>query len=96
MFKRLTRIEKLIEESTKETSEKLHAIDKTLVKQEENLKEHMRRTELAEKRLDSIENDLRPIKKHIVRLDGVAKFLGFIALIVGIFAGVAKIISLVI
>jgi len=96
MFKRLTRIEKLIEQLSKDTTEKLHHIDKTLVKQEENLKEHMRRTELAEKRLDSIETDLKPIKKHIVRLDGVVKFLGFIALIVGIGAGIAKIVSFVI
>jgi hypothetical protein len=96
MFKRLSTIEKLLEKLSDDANSKLHDIDKTLVKQEENLKEHMRRTELAEKRLDAIEQDLRPVKKHIARLDGVAKFLGFIALIVGIFAGVAKFLSFVI
>ena len=96
MFRRIARIEKILEEFAKETTSKLHDIDKTIVKQEENLKEHMRRTEVAERRLDNIETDLKPIKIHIARLDGVTKFLGLIALLVGIGVGLTKFLSFII
>lgn len=64
--------------------DKMHDIDKTLVKQEENLKQHMYRTELAENRLDDIDDDLKPIKAHVQRLNGVAKFIVLIGIVVGI------------
>lgn len=72
--------------------DKLHAIDKTLVKQEENLKIHIYRTELAEKRLEIIENDLSPVKKHVNMLEGGLKLLGIISLLIGIILGVIKIL----
>jgi hypothetical protein len=55
----------------------LHAIDKTLIKQEENLKEHMRRTEL-------LEADLKPIKKHVSMIQGAGSLIVFISIIGGI------------
>ena len=59
--------------------DKLDNIDKTLVKQEVNLAEHMRRTDLLEKKLDKdmeiLLNDLEPIEKHVERVKGVTKFL---------------------
>lgn len=53
---------------------RLLVIDKTLVKQEANLKEHMRRTDL-------LENDLRPIKTHVAMIQGALKLIGLIALL---------------
>jgi hypothetical protein len=75
--------------------EKLHIMDKTLVKQEENLKQHMYRTTLAEKRLEHIENDLKPVKKHIARVDGVLKFLGIAAIVISIVSGILKLLGAV-
>jgi len=57
---------------------RLNSVDKTLVKQEENLKEHMRRTELLEKQQeDLIHDELVPIKSHIEQVKGISKFLMF-------------------
>lgn len=51
--------------------DRLGSIDTTLVKQEVNLREHMRRTELLEK-------ELAPIKSSIAEAKGVRNFLSFI------------------
>lgn len=96
MFKRLTKIEKMLEEFKKDTDVMLHSIDKTLVKQEENLKQHMYRTELAERRLELIETDMKPMRNHLSMYGGVVKTFGAIALIVTIGAGIVKILAFVI
>lgn len=58
---------------------KLDSVDKTLVKQEENLREHMRRTELLESQHERLEqqvhSELEPVKAHIQQVKGVTKFL---------------------
>jgi hypothetical protein len=53
-------------------------IDKTLVRQEENLKQHMYRTELAEKRLELIEEDIQPIKDHVNSVKTVLNLIAFL------------------
>ena len=57
---------------------RLDSVDKTLVKQEENLKEHMRRTDLLEKQHNSmqknIHEELEPIKNHVNQVKGISKF----------------------
>ncbi len=58
--------------------ERLDGIDKTLVKQEENLKHHMYRTELAEKRLEHIETDMSPLKDHVKLIHSLGRFLGWL------------------
>ena len=59
--------------------EKLDSVDKTLVKQEENLREHMRRTDLLEKQHndlhDNIHDELEPIKSHVQQVKGITKFI---------------------
>lgn len=66
--KRLERIEEKIDE----TNEKLSSIDKTLVAQHASLNEHMRRTEL-------LEDAMKPITIHVAMVNGVVKFLKFLA-----------------
>ncbi len=57
---------------------RLDSIDKTLVKQHENLKEHMRRTELLEKQQEKlIHEELVPVKAHIEQVKGISKFVAF-------------------
>ena len=60
-------------------NEKLDCVDKTLVKQEENLREHMRRTHILEKQHESLRSEmheeLQPIKSHISQLKGITKFV---------------------
>jgi hypothetical protein len=43
-----------------EVKEKLHSIDKTLIEQNYDLKNHMRRTQLAEDQLALIQKEIKP------------------------------------
>lgn len=61
-----------LEERFSKLDERLHSIDKTLVKQEENIAEHIRRTEL-------LEQDLKPIKSHVNQVKGAGVFIGIAA-----------------
>lgn len=58
--------------------ERLDAIDKTLVKQEENLRHHMYRTELAEKRIEQLDDDLKPIQDHVNTVSNIGKIIMWI------------------
>jgi hypothetical protein len=63
---------------------RLNSIDKTLAEQHQQLKDHIRRTELAEENLDLLRTELKPVKEHVVRVDGVLKALGVLAVVLGI------------
>lgn len=67
-------------------------INVTLGKQEENIKHHIYRTDLAEENIKELRKDVAPIKKHVAMIEGVLKFFGLVALFVGIAAGIAKIL----
>ncbi len=60
-------------------SEILAALNVVTAKQEVNLQEHMRRTEL-------LEQEVLPIKSHVEQVRGVGKFLAFLAVIGGAIA----------
>lgn len=62
-------------------------VDVTLAKQEVSLSEHIRRTAL-------LEEDVRPIKKHVNNVQGALKLLGLISLLAGI-AAVLKELGLI-
>lgn len=64
-------------------------------KQEENLKEHMRRTDILEKTSEQLYNELKPIKIHVNRIDGVLKFLGLLSLVVSLISGLLKIFQFI-
>jgi archaellum component FlaC len=71
--------------------DKLDGIDKTLVKQEENLREHMRRTEILESQHRDlkieIHDEIKPIKSHVEQVKGISKFLIVIIPIIAIISG---------
>ena len=73
--RRLERIELKLDHA----ADHLNSIDITLTAQNVTLNEHIRRTNLLEKKL-------APIEKHVAMLNGVFKFLGIIATIVAITA----------
>jgi hypothetical protein len=70
--------------------EQLHTMDKTLVKQEENLKIHLYRTELAERNIDLLSKALEPINKHVSHMEGALKFIGILSLVVGVVSILGK------
>ena len=73
-----------IKGEVKEINNCLNSIDKTLVKQQVLLDEHIRRTEILELKLE-------PVEKHVAALNGGLKALGVLSLVVGIFAAILKI-----
>ena len=72
-----------IEAKVDKLDENMTTMDKTLVKQEANLAEHMRRTELLEIQHAQIESELEPVKNHVNQIKGVLKLLSFILPIIG-------------
>jgi len=64
-------------------SEDVSDLKVTVAKQEENIKEHIRRTELAEENLDLIRKEMQPLKEHVIAINGVLKSIGIISIIIG-------------
>lgn len=73
---------KVIEDKLDSIKDQLHSIDKTLVRQESQLADHIRRTELLEK-------EVLPIKRHVDQMRGAGKFLLYSSLIASIAAAIA-------
>ena len=76
--------------------DRLDNVDKTLVRQEENLREHMRRTELLEDQLSThqyhVDHELEPIKTHVSQVRVVIKFIIAVSGIVAAIVGALKIL----
>lgn len=63
------------------------------IKQEENLRLHMYRTELAEKSIDMLREDILPIKRDRTIFWGIVKILGGLSVITGTIVAVIEIIN---
>ena len=74
-------------------SEDISELKIVSAKQEENLKEHIRRTELAEENLDMIRSEMQPLKEHVIAINGVLKIIGVLSIIVGSAAGFFQIVQ---
>lgn len=72
---------------------RLDSMDRTLVKQEAQLAEHMRRTDLLETAHNVNASDIAAIKKPFIVAYGIGKIIGFIGLVVGIIVGIIKLIT---
>lgn len=72
-------------------SEDISDLKVTSAKQEENIKEHIRRTELAEENIQMIRDEIQPLKEHVIAINGVLKVIGIISVIVGSAAGIIQI-----
>lgn len=63
--------------------DRLNSIDKTLAAQHVSIEEHIRRTNL-------LENDLKPVKRHVTMVEGVLKFLGALAMVAGLIEVISR------
>lgn len=84
---------KSIRTKVDKSDERLDSIDLTLVRQEATLVEHVRRSDLLEKKTDLIELDLKPLQSHVIMVNGVFKFLGLLATIVAIIVGIIEVVK---
>lgn len=64
-------------------------------KQEENLKEHMRRSLANEEAVEALKNQLIPIQKHVDSVSTILKFIGVIGTAITVVAGLIKIINFI-
>lgn len=62
-----------------------------------DLKYHIKRCDLLEESVTllrtSVENDLKPIKAHVVFLNNTLKLVGAVGFVVGLIAGLSEILS---
>jgi hypothetical protein len=77
----------------KDISKDITEIKVVQAKQEENLKNHMYRTELLEESNERLFEEIGPIKAHVNNVEGGLKLLGLASLVIGMIAGVIKIYS---
>lgn len=79
--------EKLFE-IIQEINDKLHSIDKTLVKQEEQLAYHIKRTDILEEQVSTMKKETDLVADHVTRLNTI----GYVVL--KLFAAVGVIASI--
>ena len=78
---------KRLEDKIDKIGERMGNIDVTLAKQSIILEEHVKRTNL-------LEGKLAPVEKHVIMVNGVLKFLGLVAILIGILEGTLKILGI--
>jgi hypothetical protein len=71
----------------------LAGINQILVKQESNLDLHMRRSDALEKRIEQVDSDVRPIKKHVETLNHIAKLFGVFSAVLAVGTGLVRIVQ---
>lgn len=69
---------------------RLNAMDVTLAKQAGSLDEHIRRTEALESWVESIQEELEPIKSHVSAWAGAGKLVVVLGVLAGIVFGAWK------
>lgn len=78
----LDRIEKKLDENTRQT------IENTV-----NLREHMRRTDLLEQIVENTSERIVPIENHVQMMAGAFKLIVILSTIVGFVAGVLALVQ---
>ena len=69
---------------------RVDSIDKTMIKQEINLADHMKRSDALEAMMSQLRKDMRPIEKHVLMIEGVIKFLGILSIGLSVIGGLLK------
>lgn len=80
-------------EKLDELSEHLNQIRITMAVQAQQLAEHMRRTDLLEKKIDQVETEVYPLRDSLIELKGIKKFIvlsGVVMTIIGVLIKVIK------
>jgi hypothetical protein len=94
LYNKLKEIHDKMDRHDKENDVRLDNIEKVMIVQEQNLKEHMKRShhleEIVENEKGNIKSELEPIKRHISMVHGGLKALGFLTVLITGLAGILK------
>jgi predicted nucleic acid-binding Zn-ribbon protein len=74
-------------------NKELSEIKIILAKQEAQLEYHIKRTDIAEKNLETLRKEFAPIKQHIDAIKIIIKSISVISIIIGIFVGIFKLLD---
>lgn len=77
-------MDRRVEDKLDKVADDISHINVTLAKQEVSLSEHIKRTNILEAKIE-------PIEKHMLMINGALKFVGGIALFIGIIEGLLRI-----
>lgn len=59
-----------------------------------DLREHIRRTSLAEENIERVRSEVKPIATHVAVVAAIAKLVAFIGVVVGIAVGITKLLGI--
>lgn len=90
VFKSLERIDEGMDELNKKQAEQ----NITLAVQSEQLKEHMKRSDNIEKYVAELEDQMKPIQKHVTTVNALILLLGGIFAVIAALEGILKIVKL--
>lgn len=82
-----------IEEKLDKIADKLEVLNVISAKQEVNINEHIRRTDLAEKNIEYLREELRPVQKHVFRVEGITKLVGLLGIMTTIVVSILEIFN---
>lgn len=68
-------------------------IKETLVRQEEQLREHMRRSLANEKAVELLADEFKPVQKHVLNMQGALKLFVVIGIVAGAIAALLSLIN---
>lgn len=75
---------------------RLDNIEKVMIVQEINLKDHMKRSDNLESIIQAIQDeDLKPLHKHVNTVEGALKLLGILSIVIGIATGILSLFGVV-
>jgi hypothetical protein len=80
-----------MKEAIQEIKQDIKEIKSSQANTEKDIAVHIRRTELAEENLRILAEELKPVKKHVIMIEGVLKFLGVLSLVAGVIATIKTI-----
>lgn len=97
--KQLEVIEKKIDAHTEKLEEHtkiLSSVDKTLALQEEQLRNHIYRTQLAEENLEILRKEFKPVEKHVHFVNTLSKLVALLATVGSAVYGVLEVVKWII
>lgn len=79
-----------IEDKIDKIADKIEFVNIILAKQEENLQEHMRRTEAAEKGIELLHQEIRPLKEYAEKARAAVSVIIALASVVAFAISIAQ------
>lgn len=88
------KIEKL-DNRIEKIDNKLDHISETLIRNTESLEYHIKRTNLLETKIQTLDNDLKPIERHVTLVNGIIRAVIVLIPLVGGILAILKVLEVI-